>query len=404
MNQRQLSEIEKRRHRKACFDALQPYFREAIFEEGKIDFSSLGEEEKGKLVDAAIDTNNAPLFLYYFQKHLSTEQKKHLLPFAVHRESYSMLQQNVLYKIRDAMKKANIEFVAIKGADIGFRCYPAPYLRYMCDIDLLFHKRDIEAAQNVLSQLGWKRCGNKDNGYHDGSWKYGKLYLEPHYNISGISQKYSEELWNYVRHTSDGLPVFSPELSFLTIFQHLEKTRWGERDTLRFKLDCAYFLKHEKLNYQKLHDLEEKFNLPDARIFPLAFSDFIPEKLVPTETPVNRDLLETYRYLVTHAGEDFPFDNAKATMIYGKFFLKGSMKTNLYTLTYRGICEKYHLNPKHSHWKYPFYFMLDAVKKLKKLIQHFVFKDREQPKEVVEFINKMKHYRDITKQDSQFAE
>ncbi len=62
-----------------------------------------------------------------------------------------------LEPIVDGFAKANIDLMVLKGAALLLCLYRDPSLRPMCDVDLLIHAQDADAADELLGELGFHR-------------------------------------------------------------------------------------------------------------------------------------------------------------------------------------------------------------------------------------------------------
>lgn len=79
-----------------------------------------------------------------------------------------------------AFDEAGIAYIPLKGSVIR-PYYPYESMRTSCDIDILIHEYDIDAAIRCLESKGYC-CGNKH--YHDISlYSPNKIHLELHFNI-----------------------------------------------------------------------------------------------------------------------------------------------------------------------------------------------------------------------------
>lgn len=58
--------------------------------------------------------------------------------------------------ILSSLRQHNIDVIVLKGAHLAATVYPDPALRYMNDIDLLFHPAVVPAAVEVLQALGYQ--------------------------------------------------------------------------------------------------------------------------------------------------------------------------------------------------------------------------------------------------------
>ncbi len=85
-----------------------------------------------------------------------------------------------LDRLRIVLNEAEIEFIPLKGSVIQ-QYYPEPWMRTSCDIDILVHESQLEAATRlIVDKLGYVY---EKNNYHDVSLKCGDVHLELHHNI-----------------------------------------------------------------------------------------------------------------------------------------------------------------------------------------------------------------------------
>jgi len=112
-----------------------------------------------------------------------------------------MRLENELQQICRTLEKAGIPFVPLKGAQIR-KYYPEPWMRTSCDIDILVHKEDLDAAVSCLV----KRLSYTTDGkirFHD-TYLYSPsgVHLELHFsiqeNMDNIDPVLSE-VWEHVR-------------------------------------------------------------------------------------------------------------------------------------------------------------------------------------------------------------
>ena len=68
----------------------------------------------------------------------------------------SMTREWALKEILGLLNANNVTAVLLKGAYLGPMIYGDPALRTMCDIDLLVHEKDLNAARNALASLGYR--------------------------------------------------------------------------------------------------------------------------------------------------------------------------------------------------------------------------------------------------------
>lgn len=111
-------------------------------------------------------------------------------------------------RICKALSGAEISFVPLKGSIIK-NYYPNPWLRTSCDIDVLVHEKDLEAAVSVLvSELGYETQKNKN--FHDIHLNsHDGLLLELHFTINENVESLDRVLTSAWQHTT-----LSKEMNF----------------------------------------------------------------------------------------------------------------------------------------------------------------------------------------------
>lgn len=106
-------------------------------------------------------------------------------------------QKAELEKISEAFNSAKIIFIPLKGVVVR-EFYPEPWMRTSCDIDILIHEEDVDKAQAVLIENGYKTDSKK--GLHDIHFYNENIHIELHYNVcEGVSQidELLSKVWDY---------------------------------------------------------------------------------------------------------------------------------------------------------------------------------------------------------------
>lgn len=103
-----------------------------------------------------------------------------------------------LETIKKALSEAKIPFIPLKGSVIR-KFYPEPWLRTSCDIDVLIHENDVNAATEILtSKFGFTL---EDRAYHDYSlYSSTGIHLELHFSIKENCKNLDKVLqcaWDY---------------------------------------------------------------------------------------------------------------------------------------------------------------------------------------------------------------
>lgn len=124
-------------------------------------------------------------------------------------------------EICGALDDAKIAYIPLKGSVIrGF--YPEPWLRTSCDIDILVHENELEAAISGLEKLGYSR--EKQN-FHDVSlYSPNKVHLELHFNILENHDKLDSVLknaWDYAVPTEGSRYAFTNEFFAFHMLAHM---------------------------------------------------------------------------------------------------------------------------------------------------------------------------------------
>ena len=110
-----------------------------------------------------------------------------------------------LNRICEALNNAEIPFIPLKGAVIR-ECYPEPWLRTSCDIDVLIHEEDLGKAVSIfVNEHKYVTDGKKN--YHDISLRSPSgVHLELHFNIKEDIESLDRVLtkvWNYTTVSKD---------------------------------------------------------------------------------------------------------------------------------------------------------------------------------------------------------
>ena len=104
-----------------------------------------------------------------------------------------------LERLKETLEAAEIPFIPLKGSVIR-KCYPEPWMRTSCDIDILVHEKDLE---NAVSLLVEKRGATREaKGSHDVGLISNGVHIELHYSliesdIVGKADIPLQKVWNY---------------------------------------------------------------------------------------------------------------------------------------------------------------------------------------------------------------
>ena len=109
-----------------------------------------------------------------------------------------------LERIKETLETAGLDFVALKGSVIR-DLYREPYFRTSCDIDILVHEEELDAAVASLTEIGYTVKGEKS--YHDISlFSESGVHLELHFNICEKQENLDKQLlraWEFSERVDD---------------------------------------------------------------------------------------------------------------------------------------------------------------------------------------------------------
>jgi hypothetical protein len=133
-----------------------------------------------RILRRAGDYGVAPLLYFHLKK---SAMERHAPPEFLHqlrllyREScVQAINQSVrLQEILVALSRKGVSPIVMKGAALGALIYQTAGLRPMLDIDLLVRSADVDAAANVLAELGYV----SDESYQSAEW-----YKNHHHHLA----------------------------------------------------------------------------------------------------------------------------------------------------------------------------------------------------------------------------
>ncbi len=124
-------------------------------------------------------------------------------------------------EICEAFDKAEIAYVPLKGSVIR-PYYPNESVRTSCDIDILIHEADIEAAVECLTMVGYD-LGERH--YHEVSlYSTNKIHLELHFSIKENMEsidKVLDDAWGYAERADGSRYDFKKEFFVFHMYAHM---------------------------------------------------------------------------------------------------------------------------------------------------------------------------------------
>jgi hypothetical protein len=118
------------------------------------------EADAARFLEIAAGHGIQPLVYYQLLKagHFSNWPERVVVPLkgeAARQTILSAVLGRELRHVLDALARANIFPLLMKGTPLSYTHYPAPYLRPRCDTDLLIQKSDLPSATDILIDLGY---------------------------------------------------------------------------------------------------------------------------------------------------------------------------------------------------------------------------------------------------------
>ena len=136
-------------------------------------------------------------------------------------------QDNTLSQFSELCTEAKIPHMPLKGSVIK-HLYPHPYLRSMCDMDILVKENDLSRAGKLLEKLGleYEHSGTHDRLYRKAPF----VCIELHFKMSDdrsnvVSSEYYESIWSLAKQNGEGEYLYSLNESdfFVFLVEHLCK-------------------------------------------------------------------------------------------------------------------------------------------------------------------------------------
>lgn len=136
------------------------------------------------VVDAACAHRVAALLARALERHgllgsLAETPRRTLRKAILDRQQQRALLDATCRSAADALDRAGIAFVALKGAALGPAVYGEPALRPMTDVDLLVLPRDKERALDALAAAGFRRPSAREEAF----------WAESYYNLPLVAPR-----------------------------------------------------------------------------------------------------------------------------------------------------------------------------------------------------------------------
>ena len=207
------------------------------------------------------------------------------------RQSEALIRERDLNRLFGVLSAHGLRYAPVKGADLAYRLYPEPALRYYCDWDILFHPDDCERALDVLAGDGWNPPARdtdrqndvlKTSDHHFAPHVRGKRALEPHFTLPNFKDVDPLEIWAHTKECPGdcGRRILSPELNLLLLTRHAASSSYFHAALPKLLTDAAMILTREKPDFPKLRAISSRWGFPYPGDLFAAFPEFFPPDTV----------------------------------------------------------------------------------------------------------------------------
>ena len=255
-----------------------------VFGDARRFFLELSPETQDELCAGVRMLTLSPLF-YYTLSDALPEKWRTVFKMDFYAQSRRDLQYAVsLQSIYSAFQKCEVPFVPLKGSSLAYEVYPHPALRFRRDLDVLFHRSDIERVFRKFQEDGWETHGRIRPFFK-------RLHLptlvrpsfpalELHWHILKNRNFFdSEMIWKDTA-PDPAIPFchrLCPEAHYLLVLYNMYFDRW--QFGCRSLLDLAFLQKKEVLDKEKIVSLNREWNLNlDLGLCYRLFPEMFPEE------------------------------------------------------------------------------------------------------------------------------
>ena len=254
-------------------------------------YNELNEAERAELDIQGRTFGMAAWFYRYLCDVLPEEKRLAYQKIYQARQVKALLGARELKRLYGVLASHGLRFAPIKGADLAYRLYPDAALRVFCDWDIWFHPDDCEHALAVLAEDGWKvpECYTGDHeavrssgAHHFLPHVRGQHKIEPHFTLVNFKEIAPNEMWLQTLDypDGDGQRVLSPEMNLLMLTRHAASKSYYHAQLPKLLTDASMVMQNENVNFGKLHELANKWNLPYSGDLLAAFPEFFPSDVI----------------------------------------------------------------------------------------------------------------------------
>ena len=300
-------------------------------------YGGLNEAERAELDVQGKTFGMTAWFYRYLSKLLPEEKKPEYQKIYRIRQIEAMIGARELKRLYGVLASHGLRFVPIKGADLAYRLYPDAALRVFCDWDIWFHPDDCGRALAVLAEDGWEvpevsstnlAVDQIKGRHHFLGHVRGRYRIEPHFSLANFEKIAPDEMWSRTLDypDGDGQRVLSPEMNLLMLTRHAASKLYFHAHLPKLLTDAAMVMKNEEVNFDKLRELANEWNLPYSGDLLAAFPEFFPSDLI-AEFRADSKKAEAFRQIFETRGRLGKQETA--TLLLSRYELRGQIAGGL---------------------------------------------------------------------------
>lgn len=184
---------------------------------------SISDDDYEKLLKIGQKQSILPIIWSGLKKLGCSEAKIESFDIARLKDTRDYVIRNHFYNsICELLNSKKIPYVPLKGSVLN-TLYPEPWMRTSCDIDILVHEYDVDAAISTIEEYTDFRKVKR--GFHDISLNNKSVHLELHFSLIENMQDIDRMLlkvWDYSEKTNDGYKYkLSPEYQIFHVLAHM---------------------------------------------------------------------------------------------------------------------------------------------------------------------------------------
>ena len=274
-------------------------------------FSEQPPEMRDELCRRARMLALSPLFYYVLAEELS-EKWRAVFKLDFYTASQRELKFSEAWKhVCGIFQSCGAPFVPLKGSSLAREVYPHPALRFRRDLDVLFHRADIERVFRKFRGDGWETHGRNHPFFtrlHLPTLvKPSFPALELHWHVLKNRTLFDpEQVWAHTVPDPEN-PLcrrLCPEAHYLLTLYNMYFDRW--QFGCRSLLDLAFLQKKFPLDREKIMALNREWNLHlDPGLCYRLFPEMFPgeQRLFPSDAEIS---VEAGHAVFTLAMMDYP--------------------------------------------------------------------------------------------------